>query len=275
MAPASVLGIFLEVALAFSGLVLLWRHAACPAARRSPPPARLEPWPGSAADLLLLLLLAVAGALVLSIAADFGLRKAGVGQTARMVWGAVALQGGLLAGIGIFWAGLRGRRPGTAAAPAEALRSGVATFLAALPVVFAVVFAWQVLLDLCGVPARKQDVVALFEQIRSPALRVVFAAAAVAIAPIAEEIIFRAGIFRILRGAVPRPVAIGASALLFGAAHLLPSPADGLASFAPLVALGVIFCLAYERTGRIGTTVAAHALFNLNTLAMLLLGLSP
>ena len=33
------------------------------------------------------------------------------------------------------------------------------------------------------------------------------------------------------------------------------------------------FRLAYERTGRIGTTVVAHCLFNLNTIAMVLLGL--
>jgi membrane protease YdiL (CAAX protease family) len=35
-----------------------------------------------------------------------------------------------------------------------------------------------------------------------------------------------------------------------------------LASFAPLVVLGIVFSLTYERTGRIGTAIVAHALFN-------------
>ena len=45
-------------------------------------------------------------------------------------------------------------------------------------------------------------------------------------------------------------------ACLFAALH------NHLASFAPLVVLGIVFSLAYERTGRIGTAIVAHALFN-------------
>ncbi|MCX6944811.1 MAG: CPBP family glutamic-type intramembrane protease, partial [Opitutales bacterium] len=45
-----------------------------------------------------------------------------------------------------------------------------------------------------------------------------------------------------------------------------------LASFAPLVALGLVFALAYERTGRISTTIVAHALFNLTATLLVLAG---
>jgi membrane protease YdiL (CAAX protease family) len=41
-----------------------------------------------------------------------------------------------------------------------------------------------------------------------------------------------------------------------------------------LVALGIIFSLAYERTGRIGTTIIAHGLFNLNTIILILCGVT-
>ena len=114
----------------------------------------------------------------------------------------------------------------------------------------------------------------LFEKIHSPTLRVVFALAALVVAPITEELIFRAGLFRFLRGRVPRWIAILAPSVVFGASHLTRSLADGLAAFVPLVLLGVIFSLAYERTGKIGTTIVAHALFNLNTLVALLLGIN-
>lgn len=37
--------------------------------------------------------------------------------------------------------------------------------------------------------------------------------------------------------------------------------------------LAVIFSLAYERTGHIGTPIVAHALFNLNTVLLILSGI--
>jgi membrane protease YdiL (CAAX protease family) len=40
----------------------------------------------------------------------------------------------------------------------------------------------------------------------------------------------------------------------------------------PLTGLACVFCLAYERTGLIGTVIVAHALFNLNTMFMVLTG---
>jgi len=274
MPPAQLLGIAVEAALALLGLRLLWQHALSPGIRGSPPPARLGPWPGSGSDLLLFLLLSLGGALAFPIAADYALRRSEAVMLSRAVWDAAAFQAGLLAGIAAFhWcfapiaAGLTGR-------PGESLRTGAGTFLLALPLVLGVALLWQSLLEACGVPVRKQDVVELFEQIHSPCLRVVFVLAALVIAPVTEEIIFRGGIFRFLRNRTPRWVAILAPAVAFGASHLFQSPLDGLAAFVPLVALGAIFSIAYERTGRIGTTIVAHALFNLNTLAALLLGVT-
>ena len=36
--------------------------------------------------------------------------------------------------------------------------------------------------------------------------------------------------------------------------------------------LAVMFSLSYERTGKIGTPIVAHALFNLNTVLLILSG---
>jgi hypothetical protein len=47
----------------------------------------------------------------------------------------------------------------------------------------------------------------------------------------------------------------------------------GLPSFLPLIALAAVFCLAYERTGMIGTVIVAHALFNLNSMLQFVTGI--
>ena len=65
-----------------------------------------------------------------------------------------------------------------------------------------------------------------------------------------------ATVFRYVRTRVPRWAALLLPACLFAAMH------NHLPSFGPLAALGVIFSLAYERTGRIGTAIVAHAMFN-------------
>ena len=48
--------------------------------------------------------------------------------------------------------------------------------------------------------------------------------------------------------------------------------AVGLVSLAPLVVLATIYCLAYERTGSIGTTIVDHSLFNLNMTLLIMAG---
>jgi membrane protease YdiL (CAAX protease family) len=85
-------------------------------------------------------------------------------------------------------------------------------------------------------------------------------ALAVLVAPLAEEFVFRAGLFRYLRTRLPRSAALLVPAVVFAVLH------GNYASFGPLVALAIVFSVAYERTGHIGTTIVAHALFNLNTL---------
>jgi membrane protease YdiL (CAAX protease family) len=91
----------------------------------------------------------------------------------------------------------------------------------------------------------------------------VFAAIAVIGAPVVEELFFRGLLLRALTTAMGVPGAIAVQALLFGVAHF--SPILGLASVSVMTvvaAAGVIFGItAWWR--RVGTSVAAHAFFNL------------
>jgi membrane protease YdiL (CAAX protease family) len=72
---------------------------------------------------------------------------------------------------------------------------------------------------------------------------------------------------------MPRWVAILATSIFFGLVHVgWGEHLAGLVSAFPLVILATIFCLAYERTGSIGTTIVAHSLFNLNMTLLILAG---
>jgi hypothetical protein len=89
---------------------------------------------------------------------------------------------------------------------------------------------------------------------------------AVGVAPIAEEAIFRAGLFRYLRTRIPRPVA------LWSRPSCLPrfTPTPWLS---PRSSPSASCSAAYERTGRIAIPMVAHALFNLHTMLLLLAGI--
>jgi membrane protease YdiL (CAAX protease family) len=75
-------------------------------------------------------------------------------------------------------------------------------------------------------------------------------------APISEEWLFRAGLYRYLKSKLTPHVAMIVSALIFGGIHW------NVLSFVPLVFLGLIFSDAYERTGRLRAPIILHALFN-------------
>jgi membrane protease YdiL (CAAX protease family) len=112
----------------------------------------------------------------------------------------------------------------------------------------------------------------MFANAESPWLFGTMLALAVVIAPLTEELVFRAGLFRYFRMRMPHGVALLVPALLFASLHVNWATLEGLASLLPLVALAVMFSLAYERTGQIGTSIVAHALFNLNTVVLILSG---
>ena len=83
----------------------------------------------------------------------------------------------------------------------------------------------------------------------------------VVIAPLAEEFFFRGFFYRALRtkfAVIPAALIDG---ILFGAIHF--EGADTAEILPELAALGVMFCLVYERTGSLFTTIALHSLNNL------------
>jgi membrane protease YdiL (CAAX protease family) len=109
----------------------------------------------------------------------------------------------------------------------------------------------------------KQSIVELFNGSRTLDQRVMIIVLAVAIAPIAEEFIFRFFLYGVMRRYLGRFVALVLTALLFAAVHA------HLPSFAPLFVLAACFTIAYEWSGSIFVSMTMHSLFNSMTLIFL------
>ena len=257
----------LQFALIAGGLLLLWRLGLRAEARRTP--AVLPAWEMSLSDFFLLLWLVLCGGLIAPYAASRWIRHQGYDTDYQLILTTAAFQLGMLAGV-LLYKVTFGRRPRPAASPplspVNPLLAGAATFLVAMPVVLAVSLLWQGLLQLCHIAAPQQDAIDILRHAHSALPILILLVSAILLAPVTEELIFRAAIFRYVRTRLPRWAALLLPAAVFGAMHA------NLASFAPLVALGVVFSLAYERTGRISTTMVAHALFNLTSALIALAG---
>lgn len=87
----------------------------------------------------------------------------------------------------------------------------------------------------------------------------------IVIAPFVEELFFRGFFYRALRTRHSIAIAALVDGVIFGLIHFSFEGADGLLILPPLVFLGVIFCLVYERTKSLWAVIGMHA-FN-NTIA--------
>jgi membrane protease YdiL (CAAX protease family) len=85
---------------------------------------------------------------------------------------------------------------------------------------------------------------------------IVLGIAVVAVAPVAEELLCRAFIFRAVAGVLPLWAAYLASGLVFAAFHL------NLSVVVPFTFVGAFFAWAYWRSGSLWTSVIAHAIVN-------------
>lgn len=151
-----------------------------------------------------------------------------------------------------------------------AFAHGAFYFLASLPIIYGVGFVWAAFLEELkrqGVDIQlpPQDAVLLFQETRDTWVFFSLLALAVVVAPLVEELVFRAGIFRYLKGRFAAPVAVLVSSLLFGAVH------GNLQSFPGLVAVGICLAMAYELSGNIKVPILFHAFFNLNSVLWILL----
>jgi len=114
-----------------------------------------------------------------------------------------------------------------------------------------------------GEGSTKQQIVEMFTTSNTLQERILIIVLAIAIAPFAEEFIFRFFLYGVLKRYLGRGPGLILNALLFGAVHV------HLPSLLPLFVLGGCFTLAYEWSGSILVSMTMHALFNFFSLSAL------
>ena len=104
--------------------------------------------------------------------------------------------------------------------------------------------------------AKEQTVVEVLQTSGSWPNRLVIGAAAILLAPLAEEMLFRGILYPAIKQAGFPRLALWGTALAFGAVHV------NLASFVPLTVLALLLTWLYEKTGNLLAPIVTHSLFN-------------
>ena len=110
--------------------------------------------------------------------------------------------------------------------------------------------------------AGEQEAVTLFREGTDPLILTLMAVAAVIVAPVCEEIVFRGYLYSAAKKHAGSTAAAFFSALVFAGAH------GNVAALLPLFVFGLVLVAAYEFTGSIWAPMAIHAGFNGSTVVI-------
>lgn len=113
-----------------------------------------------------------------------------------------------------------------------------------------------------------QDAVKLLQESKDPLVIGLMAVAAVIVAPVAEEVVFRGYLYPAAKRFCGPAGGILFSSLVFAAAH------GNVVALLPLFILAILLCLIYEFTGSLWACISVHFLFNAATVSMQLLARS-
>lgn len=188
-----------------------------------------------------------------------------------MAIGALSIQSAFLIGYACcrkyFPEIFRGNLHGRSLNSLRAFYSAFLFFLRSLPIIFIVAFTWNAFLGklvemglIDSFPP--QEAVLAFSSGESPIALGVIAFAAILLAPLAEEIIFRGCIYRFFKSRVSTHQAMWISAFTFGLIH------GNLMALVPLTVVGFLLAYSYEREGNLLIPIFFHGIFNCFTLTM-------
>jgi membrane protease YdiL (CAAX protease family) len=245
------------------------------------PKRSVTPWHIGWTDLNILFCLLVGWAMLVGPATNHILPLGDNPTPAREAWSAV-LSGGLLqAGMAIifivFWFSQPyAKRPNFNMTPmglGSALGTAIVGFLLFIPPRFGVEMGWMALLKWLnslglGISTEAQEVTGFFNG-APPLAYILLIFLAGFVAPVVEELVFRAGLYRFLKGQAGKTSAMIISSAVFAVLHW------NVLVFPTLMLFGVALCLAYESSGNLKVPIAFHALFNLNTILLIALQGAP
>lgn len=154
--------------------------------------------------------------------------------------------------------------------PVKYLVSGIVArgfyyFLAIIPILLAAGFLCPMVLEFLKLPMDPQDLVTQVLNMGVSPMFFLITFLAVVMAPISEELLFRAFIYRSLKSYASPKVSAIITSLMFAGMHF------NWHSFLPLFLLGLWLCRTYEKTGNLWVPIVLHAFFNGNTLVTLML----
>jgi membrane protease YdiL (CAAX protease family) len=137
-------------------------------------------------------------------------------------------------------------------------------YLAAIPYFVVAALLYRLVLQALHIEAAPQDVVTVFFRPDIPlGIRIYMVVVGIALAPLAEEILFRGVVFPLVLQRLRPAAAIAFSAALFAWMHL------HVPALVPLFVIATAFALGYLYTGSLLTPIVMHALFNAVNLAAL------
>ena len=146
------------------------------------------------------------------------------------------------------------------------LRTAALFFLPMLFVVGVVAYFTERWLREVAPGVEKQDLVQIFLSADGLEVRALIIIAAVVVAPIAEETLFRGFIYGVLKRYTDGPFAAIISAMFFAIIHM------HVGSLVPLWVLALVLCAAYEMTGCLLVPMLLHSAFNSTSIVLMLIG---
>ncbi len=205
----------------------------------------------------------------------------GAAQTATLLAAALSFQGATLVLANFFL-----RRHGTnwsdafgfKLRPKEAALIGLAVAFAFLPIGWILQTVSLKVLGQFDVKVVEQQAVQVLRVAQSWPNRFVLGIVAIALAPAAEEILFRGIFYPAVKQFWSRRVALWSTSLIFAVIHSnfgaifelkFSAFVSTLGTFLPLTLLAMVLAELYERTGNLLAPIAAHSAFNTANFVML------
>jgi membrane protease YdiL (CAAX protease family) len=223
-----------------------------------------KPWPLETLErhLIVVLICFSIGLFGGALVGKFSGERAGTLSTGRMIVATLSFQGAAL----IFMARLLHEHQLTWAEgfgfrndKGRAVLMGIVVSLLFLPIGWGLQEAsWQLMTHVPVIKLHPEEQQAVHALRTSASLggRLALAAAAILLAPVAEETLFRGVLYPAVKQAGFPHLALWGTSLLFAAVH------TNLVTFVPLLVLALVLTALYERTNNLLAPITAHAMFN-------------
>ena len=142
-------------------------------------------------------------------------------------------------------------------APTRSVSRALLVMLIVIPLCFVVMQLMAMLMQKClGIVPPEQPTVGFLKHHPPLWQTLLLGFAAVVLAPVVEELLFRGVFYTFLKQRGFPGLALWGTSILFGIIHL------NLGALVPLICLALIWTRLYERTGNLLAPITAHVMFN-------------